>query len=89
MSRRTVTVRDDGPYPCDFGCGAVLASKFKSDYGRGWTWFTGYADSTLHFCPRCSQDRHNEIQVIKARTEIKPANYPIQRIHINRTLLRN
>ncbi|MBK3786989.1 hypothetical protein G3A43_43240 [Paraburkholderia aspalathi] len=33
-------------------CGALCPDKFTGD-ARGWDWFTGYLDETVHFCPHC------------------------------------
>ncbi len=72
-------ISPDGPFPCHFGCGNWLRTKFSREAIEGWDWFTGYGSATVHFCPRCRQLSIHEIERIKANLNKRPENYPRER----------
>ena len=56
-------------------CNAVMPDKFgPHDAYAGWDWFAGYGEKPLHFCPSCRKNR--AIETIRAKLNIRPANYP-------------
>lgn len=63
------------PYPCFFGCGRDLCDKYTREAER-WTWFSGYGATPVHFCPWCQKARHDEIEMIRANLNKRPAAYP-------------
>lgn len=66
----------DGPFPCYFGCGRELRTKFDRQAIEGWDWFTGYGENPVHFCPKCRRSREFEIDRIREKLNIRPKDYP-------------
>ena len=66
------------PYPCYFGCGRNLQSKYDQA-AKGWTWFTGYGEHPVHFCLPCQRTRQYEIERIREKLDVKPEGYPAVR----------
>lgn len=79
--RHLFWLRDTPPFPCAFGCGRELEGKFTHD-AEAWEWFTGYGDGPVHFCPTCRRNRSREIDYIRERANVRPANYPDERIEL-------
>lgn len=67
------------PYPCFFGCGMNLETKFDRTAIEGWEWFTGYGDHPIHFCPKCRSSRQSEINRIREKLNVRPENYPLKK----------
>ena len=42
MSKRHYFLEVVPPFPCFFGCGSALTSKYDRRVIDGWEWFTGY-----------------------------------------------
>jgi hypothetical protein len=63
------------PFPCFFGCGRQLDSKYTRE-ARAWTWFCGYGVAPVHFCPHCQTARRAEIVAIRNLLDQRPAGYP-------------
>lgn len=64
------------PYPCYFGCGRTLETKFDRAVIDGWEWFCGYGARPVHFCPQCRRARQYDIDRIRERLNVKPPGYP-------------
>lgn len=77
-----VWLRQSPPFACHFNCGRSLADKSSRVAAEGWEWFTGYGDGPIHFCPQCRRTRQFEIDRIRERANVKPANYPEERIKL-------
>lgn len=71
------------PYPCHFGCGKNLETKYDREHTAGWEWFTGYGEHPLHFCPACRRVRQFYIDRIRAKLNIKPIGYPAVRASLD------
>ncbi len=78
---RRVWLRSNPPFACHFGCGRELLDKY-SRLADGWQWFTGYGDGPIHFCPACRHARQHEIDSIRLRANVRPPNYPDERIKL-------
>ena len=71
MRRRRV-VDHGGPYPCAFGCGASLRTKYDRIEIAGWSWFTGFGKKTLHVCPSCAFSRASEVGKLMRERGLEP-----------------
>ncbi|CAE6845466.1 hypothetical protein R75461_07230 [Paraburkholderia nemoris] len=70
-------------------CGTPCPDKFTGA-ARGWDWFTGYFDETVHFCPACRARRssvHAHLLRISATTPLPPAHWHRLRDALERDLL--
>lgn len=63
-------------FPCYFGCGNVLTTKFDMKAIEMWDWFCGYAEHPIHFCPDCRKNRQPEIDRLRVVLNTKPEGYP-------------
>ncbi|KAA1015944.1 hypothetical protein FVF58_00900 [Paraburkholderia panacisoli] len=46
--------------------------KAMPKFARGWDWFTGYFDRTVHVCPVCQKERAREVSELFRRAQAKP-----------------
>ncbi|MGF6603685.1 hypothetical protein P3T23_008439 [Paraburkholderia sp. GAS448] len=67
-------------------CGAPCPDKFAGA-ARGWDWFTGYFDETVHFCPSC-RGRHAGAHARLLQISVTPP-VPVSRRHRLRDALKN
>ncbi len=71
------------PYPCYFGCGRELRTKYDASAIFGWEWFTGYGAGPIHFCPACRRSRQFEIDRFREQLNIRPEGYPQVKATLN------
>lgn len=76
---RSTWTPPSGPFPCYFGCGRELRTKYDRKAIEGWEWFTEYGEHPIHFCPTCRKTRQYDIDRIREKLAVRPEGYPTVR----------